>query len=176
MKLVVFTMVFNAGMIPTYLVVKNVGLLNTFWALVIPGLVSVYNFIIMESFFEGLPEELFESARLDGASEMLVLRKIVLPLSLPILLTISLYYAVDHWNTYLTAVLYITKNTLMPLQVMLRRLLLMSKSTDLLVEELIPSETLQMASVVVATLPVVIIYPFIQKYFVKGTLAGAVKG
>jgi putative aldouronate transport system permease protein len=176
MKLVIFTMIFNAGMIPTYLVVKQVKLLNTFWSMIIPSLVSVYNFIIMKSFFEGLPNDLFESARIDGAGEMTILLKLVLPLSLPIIMTISLYYAVDHWNTYLRAVLYVSKDELQPLQVVLRRLLKTNASADILSEEIIPTETLQMANVVLATLPVVVIYPFIQKYFVKGTLAGAVKG
>lgn len=176
MKFVVFTMVFSAGMIPTYLVVKQVNLLNSFWSMIIPELISVYNLIIMKSFFEGLPEELFESARLDGAPEMTVLFHIVLPLSLPIIMTISLYYAVEHWNTYLQAVLYVSKNALQPLQVVLRRLLRSATSADMNADEIIPTETLQMAMVVLATLPIVVIYPFIQKYFVKGTLAGAVKG
>jgi putative aldouronate transport system permease protein len=176
MRLVVFTMVFSAGMVPTYLVVKQMNLLNTFWAMVVPGMVNVYNFIIMKSFFEGLPDDLFEAARIDGASEFTVLTKIVLPLSLPIIMTIGLYYAVDHWNAYMVAVLYVTKDALQPLQVVLRRILRSANSAEITVDEIIPTETLQMASVVLSTLPIVIIYPFIQKYFVKGTLAGAVKG
>lgn len=176
MRLVVFTMVFSAGMVPTYLVVKQMNLLNTFWAMVVPGMVNVYNFIIMKSFFEGLPDDLFEAARIDGASEFTVLTKIVLPLSLPIIMTIGLYYAVDHWNAYMVAVLYVTKDVLQPLQVVLRRILRTANSAEITVDEIIPTETLQMASVVLSTLPIVIIYPFIQKYFVKGTLAGAVKG
>lgn len=175
-KLVVFTMLFSAGMIPTYLVVKGTHLLNTLWSTIIPSLISVYNLIIMKSFFEGMPNDLFESARIDGAGEFTVLWKIVLPLSMPIVMTIGLYYAVGQWNTYMRAVLYISKDELQPLQVVLRRLLAMASQPDILDEDIVPTETLQMANVVLSTLPLVCIYPFIQKYFVKGTLAGAVKG
>lgn len=175
-KLVVFTMLFSAGMIPLYLVVKGTHLLNTLWSMIIPSLINVYNLIIMKAFFEGLPGELFESARIDGAGEMTVLLKVVLPLSMPIIMTIGLYYGVEQWNTYMRAVLYVSKDSLQPLQVVLRRLLAMAASTDILEEEIIPTETLQMANVVLSTLPLVCIYPFIQKYFVRGTLAGAVKG
>lgn len=175
-KLVVFTMLFSAGMIPIYLVVKETHLLNTLWSMIIPSLINVYNLIIMKAFFEGLPGELFESARIDGAGEMTILLNVVLPLSMPIIMTIGLYYGVEQWNTYMRAVLYVSKDTLQPLQVVLRRLLAMAASTDILEEEIIPTETLQMANVVLSTLPLVCIYPFIQKYFVRGTLAGAVKG
>lgn len=175
-KLVVFTMLFSAGMIPLYLVVKGTHLLNTLWSMIIPSLINVYNLIIMKAFFEGLPGELFESARIDGAGEMTVLLKVALPLSMPIIMTIGLYYGVEQWNTYMRAVLYVSKASLQPLQVVLRRLLAMAASTDILEEEIIPTETLQMANVVLSTLPLVCIYPFIQKYFVRGTLAGAVKG
>ena len=175
-KLVVFTMLFSAGMIPLYLVVKGTHLLNTLWSMIIPSLINVYNLIIMKAFFEGLPGELFESARIDGAGEMTVLLKVALPLSMPIIMTIGLYYGVEQWNTYMRAVLYVSKDSLQPLQVVLRRLLAMAASTDILEEEIIPTETLQMANVVLSTLPLVCIYPFIQKYFVRGTLAGAVKG
>ena len=175
-KLVVFTMLFSAGMIPLYLVVKGTHLLNTLWSMIIPSLINVYNLIIMKAFFEGLPGELFESARIDGAGKMTVLMKVVLPLSMPIIMTIGLYYGVEQWNTYMRAVLYVSRDDLQPLQVVLRRLLAMAASTDILEDEIIPTETLQMANVVLSTLPLVCIYPFIQKYFVKGTLAGAVKG
>ena len=175
MKLVIFTMVFSAGVIPTYLVVKETGLLNTLEALYIPSLVSVYNLIITKAFFEGLPEELFESARLDGASELGVLWRIVIPMSLPIIMTIGMYYAVGHWNTYTAAIYYITEPKLKPLQVILRDKL-RATNMDITAEDVVPSETMKMAVVVFATAPIVIVYPFIQKYFVKGTLAGAVKG
>ncbi len=177
-KIAVFTMLFGAGTIPTYLVVRGTGLINTYWSLIIPSLVSTYNLIVMKAFFEGLSKEMFESARIDGASEMKVLIRIVLPLSLPIMLTIGLYYAVGYWNTYMHGLLYITNSSKYPLQVVVRRLLAAlvayeEEGTDI---KAIPSETIKMASVVVATLPVVVVYPFIQKYFTKGTLVGAVKG
>ena len=175
-KLIVFTMIFSAGTIPTYLIVRWTGVINTLWALILPSLVTVYNFIVMKAFFEGLSNDLFESARIDGAGEFKILYRIVLPLSLPIVTTISLYYAVAHWNVYTAAILYIQDTNLMPLQVILRRMINAASTNDLNVEDEIPPETMRMAAVCIATAPIVIIYPFIQKYFVKGTLAGAVKG
>lgn len=175
-KLIVFTMVFSAGVVPTYLVVKATGVLNTIWALIVPSLVTVYNFVIMKSFFEGLPGDLFESARIDGAGEFRILASIVMPLSLPIITTVGLYYAVSHWNVYTAAIYYITDYNKMPLQVILRRIIESSTMQDMNVDEVIPTETLRMAAVCLATAPIIVIYPFIQKYFVKGTLAGAVKG
>ena len=169
-------MIFSAGTIPTDLIVKATGILNTLWALILPSLVAVYNFIVMKAFFEGLPNDLFESARIDGAGEFKILFSIVLPLSLPIVTTISLYYAVAHWNVYTAAILYIQDTKLMPLQVILRRMINSASTGDLNIDDEIPPETLRMAAVCIATAPIVIIYPFIQKYFVKGTLAGAVKG
>ena len=175
-KMIIFTMIFSAGMIPTYLVVHQTGLINSMWSLIIPSLVTVYNFIVMKAFFEGLPSDLFESARIDGAGEFKVLFRLVLPLSLPIVTTIGLYYAVEHWNVYMGAVLYIQDIDKMPLQVILRRMINSASTQDLNADDIIPTETLQMAAVCIATGPIVLIYPFIQKYFVKGTLAGAVKG
>ena len=175
MKGIVFTMIFSAGTVPTYLIVKATGLLNTMFAMFVPGMISVYNLIITKAFFEGLPEELFESARLDGCTEFGVLWRIVLPMSLPIMMTIGMYYAVAHWNAYMVAVLYITDQDLRPLQVILRRML-KAANMDMSADEVVPAETLKMAAVCFATAPIVVIYPFIQKYFVKGTLAGAVKG
>ena len=175
-KLIVFTMVFSAGTIPTYLIVKGTGVINSLWALILPSLVTVYNFIVMKAFFEGLPNDLFESARIDGAGEFKILFSIVMPLSLPIVTTISLYYAVAHWNVYTAAILYIQDTDKMPLQVILRRMIDAAKTIDLNVEDDLPPETMRMAAVCIATAPIVVIYPFIQKYFVKGTLAGAVKG
>lgn len=174
-KMVMFTMIFSAGTIPTYLVVKGTGLLNTMGAYIVPGLVSVSNLIIMKSFFENLPEDVFDAARIDGCNEFKLLTRVVLPMSVPIMLTIGMYYAVAHWNTYMAAVLYVTDNTMQPMQVILRRLLDTS-ITDMSADVVVPTETLRMAAVCFCTLPIVVVYPFIQKYFVKGTLAGAVKG
>ncbi|MBR5382251.1 MAG: carbohydrate ABC transporter permease [Clostridia bacterium] len=175
MRLIIFTMVFTAGTVPTYMVVKNLGLINTAEALYIPSMISVFNLIIMKAFFEGLPDELFEAARIDGASEFGVLVRIVMPMSLPILMTIGMYYAVGHWNTYTAAILYINKADLYPLQVVLRDKI-RATNANVLSEEVVPPETMKMAAVCFATAPIVVVYPFIQKYFVKGTLAGAVKG
>lgn len=175
-KLIIFTMLFSAGTIPTYLIVKATGVMNTIWAMILPSLITVYNLIVMKAFFEGLPEELFEAARIDGATEFGVLMKIVMPMSLPIMMTIGMYYAVSHWNAYMVAVLYISDAELRPMQVILRRMLKTANMDTNSVEDIVPAETLRMAAVCFATAPIVIIYPFIQKYFVKGTLAGAVKG
>ena len=175
-KMIVTCMIISAGTIPTYLMVKNTGLVDSLWALIVPSLVTVYNFIVMKAFFEGLPGDLFESARIDGAGEFRILWQIVLPLSLPIICTIGLYYAVSHWNTYTAAIYYINTQEKMPLQVVLRRMINQATANEVSADDVIPPETLRMAAVVVATAPVVIIYPFIQKYFTKGTLAGAVKG
>ncbi len=175
MKILVFTMVFSAGTIPTYLVVKATGLLNRFAAYVIPGLVSVHNLVIMKVFFENLPEDVFDAARIDGCNEFNVMVRIVMPMSVPILLTIGMYYAVSHWNTYMAAVLYITDQDLLPMQVILRRIL-NAVTNDADADLVVPSESIRMAAVCICTLPIVVIYPFIQKHFVKGTLAGAVKG
>ena len=142
--------------------------------MIVPALVSAYNLVIMKAFFEGLPEELFEAARIDGANEFRILWHLILPMALPIILTIGMYYAVDHWNCYLLSIYYITKDQLKPLQVILRRLL--DASRNAADQELVPTETLKMAAVCYATAPIIVVYPLIQKYFVKGTLAGAVKG
>ena len=174
-KMVIFTMIFSAGTIPTYLVVKQTGMLNSLLSYIVPGLVGVSNLIIMKSFFENLPEDIFDAARIDGCGEFMVLGRIVLPMSVPIMMTIGMYYAVGHWNTYMAAVLYVTDESLEPIQVILRRLLL-SSITDFDADTIVPTESLRMAAVCFSTLPIVVVYPFIQKYFVKGTLAGAVKG
>ena len=175
-KMVMFTMIFSAGTVPTYLVVRGTGLLNTMGAYIVPGLVGVSNLIIMKSFFQNLPSDVFEAAKIDGCNEFQVLWKIVLPMSLPIMMTIGMYYAVSHWNTYMAAVLYVTDENLLPVQVFLRRLLTTIGMDDINPDVLVPTEALRMAAVCCSTLPIVVVYPFIQKYFVKGTLAGAVKG
>lgn len=174
---ILFTMLFNGGLIPTYLIVKQVGLLNSVWAMIIPNAVSAFNLLIMKSFFEGLPEEIFESAKIDGAKEWRILTTIVAPLSVPSLVTIGLFYMVQYWNTYFQAVLYVRDTDLYPLQVVVRNILMMTQMTDNVNPEVtLPTVTLQMAAVVAASLPMIAIYPFIQKYFIKGMLVGAIKG
>ncbi|PYI55538.1 carbohydrate ABC transporter permease [Paenibacillus flagellatus] len=174
--LIVFTMLFGGGIIPTYLVVKATGLLNSIWALIVPGLLSAFNMLIMKSFFEQLPEELFESARMDGAKELRLLRSIVVPLSVPVLLTVGLFYLVGNWNQFFAAILYITDSKLYPLQVIVRQILMQALAPVENVDGALPSEAIRMASVIIATLPVVVVYPFIQRYFTQGMMLGSIKG
>ncbi|HLR97875.1 MAG TPA: carbohydrate ABC transporter permease [Jiangellaceae bacterium] len=171
----VFTTVFNAGIIPTYLIVKATGLLNSVWAMIIPGAVSVFNVFIMKTFFEGLPGELIESARLDGAGEFRLLARIVFPLAVPVLLTIGLFYAVNNWNTFFAAIFYVRDTALQPLQVVLRDLLTTSIEAESSPDSVTPTVTLRMAAVVITALPMIVVYPFIQKHFQKGVLIGSVK-
>lgn len=174
--LVVFTMLFSGGIIPTYLIVKSLGLLDSVWSMILPNAVWSFNVLIMKSFFENLPEELFESARMDGAKEFRILLQIVAPLSVPSLLTVGLFYMVGHWNEFFQAVMYVTDRTLFPLQVIIRELLMLTQQPLENAESMLPTETMQMASVVMASLPIIVIYPFIQKHFTKGMLLGSVKG
>ena len=172
---VVFTLLFSGGIIPTYLVVKGTGLIDTVWAMIIPNAIWSFNVLVMKSFFESLPEELFESARLDGAGELRALWQIALPLSLPVMLTVGLFYAVGHWNEFFQALMYVTDRTLQPLQIVIRGILQQSQSLES-AESMVPTATLQMAAVVLASLPILLVYPFIQKHFTKGVLLGSVKG
>lgn len=173
---VVFTLLFSGGMIPTYLIVKATGLIDSLWALIIPGAVNSFYLLIMKTFFEHLPESLDEAAKMDGAGETRILATIVLPLSLPILATVGLFYAVGHWNEFFGAILYISDSSKFPLQVVLRGILNQSLMPELDFERVLPTETLQMAAVILSTLPILIVYPFIQKYFTQGALLGSIKG
>lgn len=173
---IVFTMLFSGGLIPTYLVVKDLGLTNTIWAMIVPNALATFNMLIMKTFFESLPEELFESARIDGAREFRILWKIAIPLSIPSLMTIGLFYMVAQWNTFFSAIIYITNRELHPLQVVVRNMLTMSQSTEMVAEAIMPTMTLQMAAVVIASLPIILVYPFIQKHLTKGMMIGAIKG
>lgn len=169
-------MLFSGGLIPTYLVVQSMGLLNSVWALIVPGAIATFNVLVMKSFFENLPEELFESARIDGAKEFRILWRIVLPLSIPSVMTVGLFYMVGHWNSFFSAVLYITDTDLYPLQVVIRNMLLLSQSSELQAEVTVPTAAMQMAAVILGSLPIIAVYPFIQKHFTKGMLLGAIKG
>jgi len=178
---ILFTMYFGGGIIPTFLVVKSIGLYDSLFALVLPSAINVFNFIVMRTFFRNISKELKEAALIDGAGDMTILIKIVLPLSLPILATIGLYYAVDYWNDYFSALLYIQTPEKFSLQLRLRQILFagqldqMLGSADSAGVKIMP-ETLKMASIVVTTLPIIVIYPWLQKYFVKGVMVGSVKG
>ncbi len=177
--LVVFTMLFSGGMIPSFLVVKNLGLINSLWSLILPSAVSAYNMIIMRNFFQGIPDSLEESAKMDGCSDWGVFFKIILPLSLPSIATISLFYAVNYWNTYQSAILYINDSNKWPIQVLLRQIVLVSSGLNAdsaAVDVVPPAQSVKMAVIVIATLPMLIVYPFVQKYFVKGAMVGSVKG
>ncbi|RAU93564.1 carbohydrate ABC transporter permease [Paenibacillus sp. YN15] len=177
--MIVFTMLFHGGLIPSFLVVKQVGLIDSMFAMIIPSAVSAFNLIILRSFFQGLPEGLEESAKLDGCGDFGILFKIVLPLSLPSIATISLFYAVTYWNSYFSAIMYINNADKWPVQVLLRQIVIaasgMAADTD---NDFIkpPEQTIKMAVIVVSTLPILMVYPFIQKYFAKGALVGSVKG
>jgi putative aldouronate transport system permease protein len=176
---IVFTMMFSGGLIPTYLLIRSLGLLNSPWVLIIPNLISAFNLVIIKGFFEQLPGEIEESARVDGASELQSLWRIILPLSLPVISTISLFYAVGHWNSYFDAIVYINDSNFMPLQVVLRNILLnvATQSAESLANSgTVSTFAVQMATVVVTTVPILIVYPFLQKHFTKGVLLGSVKG
>jgi putative aldouronate transport system permease protein len=175
---ILFTFLFNPGLVPTYLLVTRLGLTNNFLAVILPPAVSVWNTLIMMSFFQGLPDELKEAARMDGANELQVLLKIILPLSKPILLTISLFYAVYYWNEFFTPILYLNNNDLMPLPVLLRNILISASFNEYVEYNAFSStsiESLKAAGVFITMLPMLLVYPWIQRYFTKGTLVGGVK-
>ena len=177
--LVVFTMLFSGGMIPGFLLVKQLGLIDSIWSLILPGTVSAYNMIIMRNFFQGIPDSLEESAKMDGCTDFGVFFKIMLPLALPSIATISLFYAVTYWNTYMTAILYINDSAKWPIQILLRQIVIVSsgmQAESSAVDIVPPAQTIKMAVIVIATVPMLIAYPFVQKYFVKGALVGSVKG
>jgi putative aldouronate transport system permease protein len=169
---------FSAGLIPTYLVVQKLDLIDTYWAVILPGTINIYNLLVMKSFFEGLPDELKEAARLDGANELQVLWHVVLPLSKPILLTVALWYAVGHWNEFFSAILYLNDAKLQPLPVLLRNILLAANLNEYVEYDAFssaPVSAFRAASVFLTMLPIILIYPRIQRYFTKGTLLGGVK-
>ncbi len=178
MTFILITYLFSPGLIPVYLLITGMKLTNNYLAIILPPAVSVYNTLVMMSFFEGLPEELKESARLDGANELQVLLRIILPLSKPILLTIGLFYAVYFWNEFFTPLLYLNDSNLIPLPVLLRNILISASFNDYVEYNAFSSsslESLKAAGVIITMLPMFMIYPWIQRYFTKGTLVGGVK-
>jgi putative aldouronate transport system permease protein len=178
--IVLIPMLFGGGLVPLFILIKNLKLINTYWAVILPTAISSYYLLIMRNFFQGLPEELFESARLDGATDFDILFRIVLPLSRPVLATLSLFYGVGHWNGFFHALMFLIDRKLQPLQVILRDILLdaMRNEMEEVLEyvQLLPGETLKMASVLMSVIPLLIVYPFLQKYFTKGVLLGSIKG
>lgn len=179
--LVLGTLLFSPGMIPSYLLVKNFNMIDTFQSLILPGLIGAFNLVILRNFFMGLPRELLESARLDGANDWQILWRIVLPLSKAVLAVIALFYGVEIWNAFFNAILYLNDASKWPIQLVLRQYVLQGSSLASAVtldpnQAPPPAQTIQMAVVVVATLPIVLVYPFLQKYFAQGVLTGAIKG
>ncbi|WP_214626723.1 carbohydrate ABC transporter permease [Paenibacillus agaridevorans] len=180
MFLVVFTMLFSGGLIPTFLVVRELGMIDSYLALIVPTSISAFNLIIMRNFFQNIPEGLEESAKIDGCSDFGILFRIVLPLSMPAIATLSLFYAVTYWNTYLSAILYLNDSLKWPIQVLLRQIVVLASgmdySSDLDSTVPPPDQTIKMAVIVVATLPILLVYPFLQKHFAKGAMLGSIKG
>jgi len=183
--LIVFTMFFSGGLIPTYILVRDLGLMNTYASMILPGLVSAFNLVIMRNYFMSLPEEVEESCMIDGAGRFRIFFQIVLPLSKPILATVALWLAVDHWNAWFDVLIYISNDKLFTLQIVLRRIII--TGTQQMIDLNISSETLanevqasaegvKAAAIFVATIPILAAYPFIQRYFVKGIMIGSLKG
>jgi putative aldouronate transport system permease protein len=182
MGIVVVTLVFNPGIIPNYLLVKQLGLLNSYWALIWPALTNAWSLIVVKSFLESIPSELKESAKMDGCTEIGVFVRIILPLSMPAIAAFTLFFAIAHWNTYFNAVLYLTDTSKWTLQVLVKTMVLdassnmtgsLAASTD---DQVLPQETVRLASVVLAMLPILLVYPFLQKHFAKGVMLGSIKG
>lgn len=179
--LIMFTMFFGGGMIPTYLNIRSLGLFNSLWALILPGSISVYNCIICRTAIQAVPESLTESAYLDGANDLVIVFRIILPLIMPTIAVLLLYYGVGHWNSWFAASIYLTDNTKLPIQNILRSILIQNSSlmnssaseSDKVNEY---AEAIKYSTIVLTTVPVLCVYPFLQKYFVKGVMVGAVKG
>lgn len=181
--LVVFTMFFGGGMIPNFLLIKWLKMYDTIWALVIPGAISTYNMIIVRTYMQGIPEEIVESVRIDGANDIQIFIKMILPLSIPVIATIGLFYAVGHWNSYFNAMLYLDDKQTYPLQLILKEMIveqdmqgMSSNAFDVVNEQPPSSEMLVSASIVMSLIPVLIAYPFVQRFFIKGVMIGSVKG
>jgi len=180
MFMIVVTMFFQGGLIPTYLLVSNLGLVDTVWAMILPGAISTWNLIIMRTSFQAVPISLEESAKMDGASEWTVMWRIIIPLSIPVMAVMVLFYAVGHWNAWFNAMIYLRDRKLYPLQLVLREILITnstdSMTTDAAGADKMPiAETIKYATIMVATIPILVLYPFMQKYFVKGVMIGALK-
>lgn len=180
MFMIVFTMFFNGGLIPSYILVGKLGMLDTRWALILPVAVSAFNLIIMRTAFQGVPASLEESARIDGANDFTILFRVIYPLSLPVIAVMILFYGVGHWNAWFNAMIYLRTRELFPLQLILREILIINSTDSMLtgvggMDKMPISETIKYATIIVATLPILFLYPFLQKYFVKGVMIGAIK-
>jgi putative aldouronate transport system permease protein len=184
MAIFVFTMFFGGGLIPTYLLIRDLGMIDSFWVMVIPNAVAVWNIIIMRTFFqETIPLELQESAQIDGCGNIRILLKIVLPLSMPVIAVMVLFYAVGHWNSYFQALIYLSDKEKFPLQLILREILIKGEMDEMIkatsetfLKQKLSVEGLKYAVLIVANLPMMMLYPFLQRYFVKGFMVGSIKG
>ena len=183
MAFIVFTIFFSGGLIPTYLLIRDLGMLNTFWVMVIPNAVAVWNIIIMRTFFQSIPHELQESAMIDGCGNIRILWNIVLPLSFPVIAVMVLFYSVGHWNSYFQALIYLQDQEKFPLQLILRQILIQGQTNDMIkatsesfLAQQLSVEGLKYAILIVANLPMLMLYPFLQRYFVKGVMIGSLKG
>jgi len=181
--IIIFTMYFNGGLIPTYLLVRDLGMYNTVWAILVPGAITTYNLLVAKTFFENsIPQEMYESAMLDGCSNIRMLYKIVLPLSSAIIAVLVLYYGVANWNSYFSALIYLQDKELYPLQIFLRDILLLNQTEQMgsnsvgMGDKIKMAEGIKYSVIVVSSVPILILYPLAQKYFVKGVMIGAVKG
>lgn len=174
--LIVFTLLFSGGIIPTYLLVARLRLIDTIWALILPTAINPYYVIIMKNYFEGLPDELYEAASVEGASELQILTRVILPLSMPILATLGLFYAVYHWNEFFNAIIFINDRSKYPLQVLLREIVVQGNLQDVMGEQLIFGQNMKMAVIAITAIPILVIYPLVQRHFAKGITLGAIKG
>lgn len=181
MLMITFTMFFSGGMIPGYLLIRNLGLLDTYWALILPGACSAYNLILMRNFISSIPSSLEEAALIDGANELQILGRIIVPLCKPAIATFTLFHAVGHWNSYFGAILYINDRKKWPLMLIVREMVAnsgtdMVQQSGILLEDITQPFTLQMAIIIFTIIPILCVYPFVQKYFMKGMMIGSVKG
>ncbi|MFD1939205.1 MULTISPECIES: carbohydrate ABC transporter permease [Nonomuraea] len=177
--MVLATFLFTPGMIPSYLMVKELGMIDTYQSLIVPVLVNAFNVVVVRAFFQNLPEELFEAARMDGCTEWRMLWRIAIPLSKAVIAVVGLFYAVSYWNTFFNAILYINDQSMHPIQVVLRQFIFRGTSatgSDVAIVRDLPASSVQMAVLVIALVPILAVYPFLQKYFTKGVLTGAIKG
>jgi len=178
--LIVFTMFFSGGLIPNYLVVQKTGLYDTFWAMVIPNAIATWNLILMRTYFQSIPAEIEEAALIDGYGYFSILVKIIVPLSVPSIATVGLFYAVAHWNSYFNALLYLQSKELYPVQILLRQIVIQNSTDDITnsatMGGVMFAENIKYATIIITALPIICVYPFIQKYFIKGIMVGSVKG
>lgn len=176
--LFVFTMLFSGGLIPNYLLMKKLDLINNLAVLILPSMISVFNMLVIKNYYESLPESLEESAKLDGASNITILFRIIIPLSTPVMVTISLFYAVGFWNEFFNGMIYISRSNLKPLQVYLRDIMMDAESMLKNADEMmnISAEGVRAGTIIASTIPILLVYPYLQKYFIKGILIGSVKG